>query len=191
MNCFLKFANILILTFIGLVFIAPIEFCDNLCKMFKLPGLLCGGTKGVNKVQDCFNYIKSKFTGLNTYQLTCLEQQRKVTALLFENLPFTILIFAIKIRVLDCPELVTGKSSTTVNISLATTLLQVVSVVIQTYIESKWLKESTLSYLMTKTTANNHWIPFIHKMTKRDIDFNINYGDLSIPIPFITHALGF
>ena len=73
MNCFLKFVNITILTFIGLIFIAPIEILDNLCKMFKLPGLLLGGVKGVEKVQDCFSYIKSKLTGLNTYQLTCLE----------------------------------------------------------------------------------------------------------------------
>lgn len=43
---------------------------------------------------------------------------------------------------------------------------------------------------MTKMTANNNWIPFIHKIAKRDCKININYGDLSIVVPFISHALG-
>ena len=63
--------------------------------------------------------------------------------------------------------------------------------VIKTYIESCWLKESTLSYLMTKMTANNNWIPFVHLITKRDCKVNINYGDLSIVIPFMSHVFGF
>jgi hypothetical protein len=44
---------------------------------------------------------------------------------------------------------------------------------------------------MTKMTANNNWIPFIHLIAKRDCTININYGDLSIVIPFVSHALGF
>jgi len=44
---------------------------------------------------------------------------------------------------------------------------------------------------MTKMTANNNWIPFIHLVAKRDVQININYGDLSIVIPFVSHALGF
>ena len=62
--------------------------------------------------------------------------------------------------------------------------------VILTYVESRWLQESTLSYLMTKMTANNNWIPFVHKITKRDCQLNINYGDLSVVIPFISHVFG-
>jgi hypothetical protein len=57
--------------------------------------------------------------------------------------------------------------------------------------ESSWLKEKTLSYLITKMTANNNWIPFIHMIAKRDCKININYGDLSIVIPVISHVLGF
>ena len=87
----------MLLTFTGIFLVIPVELLDNLCKMFKLPGLLFGGPNGVDKVHQCFTMLKQKLTRLNTYQLNCLEQQRQMTALLFENLPYTLLIFAIKI----------------------------------------------------------------------------------------------
>lgn len=189
-SCFSKLVNIMLLTFTGVFFVIPVEILDNLCKMFKLFGLLFGGATGVQKVQDCFTSLKQRLTRLNTYQLNCLEQQRKVTALLFENLPFTLLIFVIKLGLLNCPEQA-GGSAQAINISLGTTLLAVLSTLTVTYIESRWLQESTLSYMMTKMTANNNWIPFIHLIAKRDCTININYGDLFIVIPFVSHALGF
>lgn len=79
----------------------------------------------------------------------------------------------------------------TINISLASTLLQVMMTVGQTRLESSWLKESTLSYLMTKMTSNNNWIPFIHQITKRECHLNINYGNLTIKTPFVSHVFGF
>lgn len=187
LGCFGRFVNIMILTFIGVFFTAPIEILDNLTKMFTLPGLLFGGATGVSKVQEFFTFIKQKLTRLNGYQLNCLEQQRKTTALLFENVPFTLLIFIVKIGYMDVEAL----RSPTADISLYSSLLQVGVTILTTFIESRWLKESTLTYLMTKTTANNNWIPFIHKITKRECEFNINYGDLAIDIPFVTHAMGF
>lgn len=78
-----------------------------------------------------------------------------------------------------------------INISLASTMLQIALTVMRTYIESRWLKESTLSYLMTKMTANNNWIPFVHLIVKRDCMNNINFGDMAIVIPFISHVFGF
>ena len=189
-NCISKLINIMLLTFAGILLVIPVEILDNLCKLFKLFGLAFGGKAGVQKVQDCFTYLKRKITRLNTYQLNCLEQQRKVSALLFENLPFTLLIFIIKFGFLHCPEQANG-SAQAINISLATTLLAIISTLTVTYIESRWLQESTLSYLMTKMTANNNWIPFIHLIAKRDCTININYGDLFIVIPFVSHALGF
>lgn len=101
-----------------------------------------------------------------------------------------MLVFAIKVGFLNCPEL-TGKSSLMINISLASTLFQVSLTVLVTKMESSWLKEHTLSYLITKMTANNNWIPFIHMIAKRDCKININFGDLSIKIPFISHVFGF
>lgn len=181
----------MLLTFTGSFLVLPIEILDNLNKVLRLPGLMFGGTGGVQKVNNFITMIKQKFTGLNIYQLNSLEQQRKVTALLFENLPFTLLVFAIKVGFLNCPELSTGKSSMTINISLASTLLQVTMTVVVTKMESSWLKEQTLSYLITKMTANNNWIPFIHMIAKRDCKININFGDLSIKIPVISHVLGF
>jgi len=100
--------------------------------------------------------------------------------MLFENLPFTLLVFAIKLRILNCTELADGKSSFTVNLSLASTMLQVFMTVLMTWIESKWLKESLISYLMTKMSANNRWIPYIHKITRRDCPHNIDFGNLEI-----------
>jgi hypothetical protein len=76
-------------------------------------------------------------------------------------------------------------------VALASTLLQVVVTIFKTYIESRWLKETTLSFLMTKMTANNNWIPFVHLITRRDCKININYGDLAIAIPFVSHVFGF
>lgn len=111
--------------------------------------------------------------------------------MLFENLPFTLLLFSMKLKFLRCHELTEGKSTATINISLVSTGLQVFLTVMMTWIESKWLKESALSYLMTKLTANNKWIPYVHKITKRDCDFNINFGELAIQIPFVSHAFGF
>lgn len=96
LGCLNKFVNILLLTFTGAFFLIPIEILDNLSKIFQLPGLVFGGTKGVRKVSDCFIHLKRSVTKLNAYQLSSLEEQRRVTALLFENLPFTILVFAIK-----------------------------------------------------------------------------------------------
>lgn len=73
-SCFAKILNMLFLSFIGILFLIPIEILDNLVKIFKLPGLLIGGPNGVLKVENCFTYLKNKLTGLNNYQLTCLEQ---------------------------------------------------------------------------------------------------------------------
>jgi len=138
-SCIGKLINIALLTFAGCFLLVPLEVLDNLTKIFKLPGLLLGGTNGVLWVQDFFTAIKKWLTKLNAYQLASLEQQRKVTALLFENLPFTMLVFAIKVGLLQCHELSDGKSSVTVNIALASTFLQVAITVLMTWVESKWL----------------------------------------------------
>ena len=74
--------------------------------------------------------------------------------MLFENLPFTLLLVVISLGGLDCPALVEGKAAITLIISLATTVLNVFIAVLMTYIESKWLKETTTTYLMTKMTMS-------------------------------------
>lgn len=68
------------------------------------------GTKGVEMVDIFFIRIKKKLTGLNAYQLQSIEDQRKVFALLFENLPFTLLLISIEFSLLDCKELLEGKA---------------------------------------------------------------------------------
>lgn len=183
--------NTIMLTFLGAIFIIPLEILENVCKIAKLPAILLGGLKGVKLCDSCFFYLKNKITGLNEYQLASLEQQRKVTSLLFENFPFTTLLVSIKAGVLNCPELVGGKSSAVVNISLGSTVLQILLTLFVTSTQSKSLLESTLSYFMTKMTANNTWIPYMHLITRRKCEMNINYGSLSVRMPFLTHVLGY
>lgn len=42
--------NIMLLTFTGGLLVVPIEILDNLTKVFRLPGLILAGTRGVEKV---------------------------------------------------------------------------------------------------------------------------------------------
>lgn len=90
----------------------PLEILDNLCKFFMFFGLLLDmikkGSKGVERVENCFMYIKMKLTGLSTYELKSIEGQRKVFGLLFENLPFALLMVCIEFKILNCTELLEG-----------------------------------------------------------------------------------
>ena len=109
----------------------PLEILDSLQKILTLPGLILGcGVRGVNAVNDCFERIKICMTGLNKYQLESLDQQKKVTMLVFENAPFSIMLFSIKLGFLNCPELVEGKSATAIDISLALTCFSVITTLI-------------------------------------------------------------
>ena len=53
-----RIIDISLMTFIGAFLLVPVEILDNMCKLFKLPGLLFGGSKGVQKVTDCFVSVK-------------------------------------------------------------------------------------------------------------------------------------
>lgn len=98
----------MLLTISGAVFLIPFELLDHLNKILKFFGLIFGGIKGKNFIEDFISYLKKKLSGFNRYQLDSLEHQRKVTALLFENLPFTFLVITIKMKILRCPELSDG-----------------------------------------------------------------------------------
>ena len=45
-------------------------------------------------------------------------------------------------------------------------------------------------FLMTKMTANNDWVPFLHLIRRGDYKYNINYGDISMFIPYVSHTFG-
>lgn len=127
LSCYMKFFNNLLLTFGGVFLLVPLEILDSLHKILTLPGLILGcGVGGVQFVDRCFERIKICMTGLNKYQLDSLDQQKKVTMLVFENAPFSIMLFSIKLGFLNCPELIVGKSATAVNISLGLTLFSVI-----------------------------------------------------------------
>ena len=55
---FNKIMNIMLLTFTGGLLVVPIEILDNLNKVFRLPGLILGGTRGVEKVNEFFTWSK-------------------------------------------------------------------------------------------------------------------------------------
>jgi len=59
--------NVLLLTFTGAFFLVPLEILDNLGKIMRLPGLIFGGTKGVDKVNDFFTWLKHLLTNMNGY----------------------------------------------------------------------------------------------------------------------------
>lgn len=63
----------MILTFVGALLLVVVELLDNLKNVSKVLGLLAGGTKGVERVNDFFIKVKSKLTGLNAYQLNSIE----------------------------------------------------------------------------------------------------------------------
>lgn len=66
------------------------------------------------------------------------------------------------------------------------------------YFSAKSVDESSLTYLMSKMSANCNWIPFIHKITKVERDEqgnekryekNINFSQLSVPFQFSDETL--
>jgi len=44
---------------------------------------------------------------------------------------------------------------------------------------------------MTKMTANNRWIPYMHKIAARQCNVNIHFGELAVRLPFVSHAFGY
>ena len=77
-----------------------------------------------------------------------------------------------------------------INVSLAITLISIVQVTLTSWMEARSLQESATGYLMSKMTANNRWIPFIHFMIKRDCPMNIHFGQIDVHIPLLTKAMG-
>lgn len=114
-----------------------------------------------------------------------------MAGLIFENIPQIILIMLIKSKWLNFSCLIKDQDEWAINLSLTFTIISIVLTVLTTYIESRSLKEQTLGYMMTKMTSNNRWIPYMHKIMRRDNDININYGWLSLELPFISHTFGY
>jgi hypothetical protein len=190
MKCWVKTLNLLLLNFLGVLIMGLVEILDSLMKVNCVLAIILGGVRGFNCVENFFYGIKSKLLGLNRYQLESLEQQRKVTHLIFENLPFTILQILIFNGLIDCPELIQGKSLSILTFSLFTAFLSLCNSFFDTAVNAKSLREAPLIFLMTKLTANNSWIPFIHYIASRECDFNINFSNLRINIPFLSNTLG-
>ena len=44
---------------------------------------------------------------------------------------------------------------------------------------------------MNKMAANARWYPYKQLVTKRELNMSINFGDIQIEYPSVSHALGF
>ena len=65
--------------------------------------------KGKEPIKEFFMKCKMKLLGLNEYQLESIDEQRKISILLFENMPFLALLLLIKAGVIRCDVLNTEK----------------------------------------------------------------------------------
>ena len=54
-----------------------------------------------------------------------------------------------------------------------------------------FLCESLLYFFMNKMTANNRWYPFKQQIIRRELTYNLNFGDLHMQLPLISQAFGF
>ena len=44
---------------------------------------------------------------------------------------------------------------------------------------------------MTRVSANNNWIPFIHLLATNKVDNSSDYSNIFVKIPFVSEALGY
>ena len=84
-----------------------------------------------------------------------------------------------------------SNNTTMVYISLATAMISLVSNFVQSKIHSIYLKEDIILFFMNKMTANNRWYPFNQLIKDRRYESNINFGDLNVNYPCLTHAFGY
>lgn len=89
-----------------------------------------------------------------------------------------------------CPELLRGNGLKMLVISLLTGLLSAMTTIIMSKMNAIALDEPFLMYFMTKLTANNMWVPFIHLIENRTLDNCIDFSDISVKIPFFTLTCG-
>lgn len=75
-------------------------------------------------------------------------------------------------------------------INFASSVLNILKVFLQTYLQAKHFEESTLTYMMSKMSSNCNWVPFIHKITQKGgYEKNINYSTLVVPFQFSDETL--
>ena len=101
-----------------------------------------------------------------------------------------VLMLLIKFEIVRCPELLQGEGLQALTISFFSGLLSAVSTLTMSKMNADALDEPFLMYFMTKLTANNMWVPFIHKIETRTLENCVDFTDISVKLPFITTACG-
>ena len=71
-------------------------------------------------------------------------------------------------------------ASQMIDISLLTTILQILKVLIESKMMAAGMKEGLLIYFMNTMTARTKWYPFKHKFMQRENQFNVNFGCILI-----------
>ena len=109
---------------------------------------------------------------------------------MFENVPFAILQFLILFNIIAVKELSEGGSKTMLIASIAFTLLQVIGTLVNSFIYSSGMNENYIVYLMTQMSASTNWIPYFDRIAANQLNTCIDFSEILISVPFITHAYG-
>ena len=110
---------------------------------------------------------------------------------MFENIPQAVLMLLIKVELVRCDILKSDEYKNTFNISLASTLVSLLVTIADTYMDARYLEESLSLYFMNKMSANTAWYPYKQFIQSHSLDFSINFGDVQIEYPLLTHTVGY
>lgn len=100
--------------------------------------------------------------GLNEYQVESIEEQRKISILLFENMPFLALLLLIKADVIRCDVLNTKEYQRTVLASAFFSLLSLLNKIAESKIIANFYDQRVLFYFMNRMAALGRWYPYQH-----------------------------
>lgn len=170
----------------------PLEIFDFLSKMLSIVDAIFQLFKpGEEPVKQFFENLKKELYGLNNYQLESIDAQRTVSIMLFENLPFTILLLMVKFNLLKCDVLNKDKYQKAVMTSFASSILSLLMNLVESKFTAMYFNETLMQFLMNKMTANSRWYPLKHLFQSRNFASNMNFGDLAVEIPVISHTFGY
>ena len=76
-------------------------------------------------------------------------------------------------------------------VSLGSTVLKISMTLVESGLVARALQESFLLFFMTKLTANKNWMPFGHLIDNKTLASNIDYSNLLVPMPCLSHSMGY
>lgn len=153
--------NCMMLSFSGILLLLPLELIEIATKLTSVLDAIVGIFKpDLEPFQNFFKHLKMKLLGLNEYQLECIDEQRKISILLFENFPFTMLLMAVHYDLIRCDILAAKTYQSTVTVSFISTIINLAINIVEAKFVASFLKENILFYFMNRMAANTRWYPF-------------------------------